>query len=150
MLQHFMICHSWWPMHVCTTYVALQWAVDLGTHQSNYVGPAMNRTSSPMGPILQRKSSTHQRSSLWAVLHIRTQCNHCPLILYGGKLWRWETLVNLANDHELVKFISAKFYKVSHDIIHLRYYIGNVNVDFKVLQPYTSDCTIPRIAWAYQ
>ena len=31
---------------------------------------------------------------------------------YGGKLWRWEMLANLANDRGFAKFIPAKFYPV--------------------------------------
>ena len=31
-------------------------------------------------------------------------------ILYGGKLWLAETLVNLANGHEFAKFKPTKFY----------------------------------------
>ena len=41
--------------------------------------------------------------------------------------WRWETLANLANDRGFAKFIPIKFYpvkEVSHDKIHLRYYVG--------------------------
>ena len=45
-------------------------------------------------------------------------------ILYGGKLWRWEMLANLANDRGFAKFIPAQLKKVSRDKIHLRYYIG--------------------------
>ena len=68
--------------------------------------------------------------------------NYVP---YGGKLWRWEMLVNLANDSQFAKFIPAKFYPVKEKI-YLRYYIGIRHCDFKVLQPYTRDCTRPRIA----
>ena len=31
-------------------------------------------------------------------------------ILYGGKIWRRETLGNLANDHKFAKFKPSKFY----------------------------------------
>ena len=31
-------------------------------------------------------------------------------IPYGGKLWRGETLANLANDHKFAKFFPTKFY----------------------------------------
>ena len=36
----------------------------------------------------------------------------CMYVPYGGKLWRWETLANLANDRGFAKFIPAKFYPV--------------------------------------
>ena len=44
---------------------------------------------------------------------------------YEGKLWWWETLANLANNHEFVKFTPAKIYlvkNVSYNKIHLHYY----------------------------
>ena len=37
---------------------------------------------------------------------------YLDLIPYGGKLWWWETLANLANDRGFAKFIPAKFYPV--------------------------------------
>ena len=40
---------------------------------------------------------------------------------YLNTVW-WETLANLANDHEFAKFSPAKFKKVSHNKILLRYY----------------------------
>ena len=35
---------------------------------------------------------------------------------YGGKLWWWEMLANLANDCGFVKFIPAKFYPVKESL----------------------------------
>ena len=45
--------------------------------------------------------------------------DHQPtwFIPYGGKLWQWETLVNLANDHKFAKFIPAKFYPVKESLM---------------------------------
>ena len=37
-------------------------------------------------------------------------------ITYGGKLWRWETLANLANDSQFAKFIPAKFYPIKESL----------------------------------
>ena len=43
-------------------------------------------------------------------------CRSLDQLPYGGKLWRWETLANLANDRGFAKFIPTKFYPVKESL----------------------------------
>ena len=46
------------------------------------------------------------------LISLRQPTGFLFLIPYRGKLWRGETLANLANDHKFAKVYSANFYSV--------------------------------------
>ena len=75
------------------------------------------RNNSPDFSRLKSKLIKKKGECNLSLVQIRVKIRYSNSdIPYGGKLWRWEMLVNLANDRGFTKFIPAKFYPVKESL----------------------------------